>query len=165
MIVIEGSDFTGKTTLAKDLQRQLNCAYVHYGPMPLWWTRYDYLTRHVKHAVYDRYHWSAAAYLNVAPQPWGATAEACQDIDKMLEQATRGQYATVCLYASQPEEWYPEDFEDPLFTRAQVIEVNNWFSRHSEMFTIDWDLSVQGRPCAQDIRRGLNNRGIRLDGQ
>jgi GTPase SAR1 family protein len=163
MIVIEGPDGVGKTTLAKALQREMNSAYVHYGPMPLWWQPHDYMLRHVRHAVYDRYHWSALAYASVASQPWRPDVEACLDIDEMLRMACKEQYATVLLYSSL-DTWF-DGLNDDLFTDEQVKTVNQEFIAVKHHFSFSWDIAKNGYPDARRVYLELTaGLGLKLDG-
>lgn len=167
MIIIEGSDGVGKTTLAKSLQLALKSAYVHYGPLPDWWTHWDYTTRCIKHAVYDRYHWSAAAYSLVVPQPWvrgsmDTTVKICMELDKELAFLSKEAYATVCLYRAD-DAWYDsQDFEDPLFTGDECKLVNRWYKEHRNLFTYSVAVDTAGYPHAGCVLDLLMSMGIDL---
>jgi hypothetical protein len=141
IIVIEGSDGVGKTTLAKSLQKSLKSAYVHYGPLPLWWRIWDYKDRLVRHAVYDRYHWSSYAYSSVYPQPIDVTPEDCVRIDSDIRRLLSGQYATVLVYCSEPN-FFENRAKDDLFDVKQIKAVNERYALQRKHFDVAHDIAV-----------------------
>ena len=62
MLIIEGTDCVGKTTLAHKLAKKLSMAYQHLGPLPDDWCDQDYINLASPKAVRDRYHLSEIAY-------------------------------------------------------------------------------------------------------
>lgn len=66
MIIIEGADAVGKTTLAKRICQELDLRYAHYGLLPKTW---DYLTDYVPsiadRVVLDRFMLSELVYSRV----------------------------------------------------------------------------------------------------
>jgi thymidylate kinase len=62
MLIIEGTDCVGKTTLAHKLAKKLSMVYQHLGPLPDLWYDEDYVNLASPKAVRDRYHLSEMAY-------------------------------------------------------------------------------------------------------
>lgn len=125
MILIEGPDKVGKTTLARKLARFFKCPCVAYGPMPTWWNELDYCLRLMTFAVYDRYHWSSFAYREVSPQPWPVTLEACVEIDKALKSRCSNAYTKILIVSENPS--FFDDKPDDMFSTEQVKQVNQNF--------------------------------------
>ena len=164
MLLIEGTDGLGKTTLAKKLQRELQSAYVHYGPLPEWWREPHYVTRCLNHAVYDRYHWSCWAYADVHPQPWRATVEICCGIDHALSLRNNGRYSSVLVYSSS-KQWLKKNIvpKDEMFNIKQILEVNDRYSTVMEHFDFVWDVARCGWPNAEEIANATIRQWRDLD--
>lgn len=67
MLIVEGSDRVGKTTLCQKLVKYLGNSgpwmYRHFGPLPPGWTHpWDYFPAMSRHVVQDRFHLSEWAY-------------------------------------------------------------------------------------------------------
>lgn len=156
MIIIEGPDGVGKSTLAKALQRQLKTSYVHFGPLPDWWKYHDYLTRAMTHAVYDRYHWSCYAYAGVAPQPLEMTPQFCRELDLALRIRAKQDYATI-LIISGSGDFYKKNSQrdDAYFTHKQIVSVNKKFLEVPNYFDIVWDVDT-GWPEVNEVVKLIN---------
>jgi hypothetical protein len=141
MIIVEGPDGVGKTTLAKKLARHYKMPLVCFSPLPCWWTIGNY-SEWPEYAVYDRFHWSAWAYREVRPQPWDASIKACSAIDEGLRAKHHGNYQTILLYSSH-EEWFDDLPEDDMFSRDAVKSVNERFQQVASKFDFTYDVTAE----------------------
>ncbi len=148
LVLIEGSDGLGKTTLAKALQWKMGCAYVHHAP-PKEWER-DQFLRVLDNAVYDRFHWSMWAYKNVRQQPLNLTLDHCRAIDERLAIQQDGDYFTVVLYSSDPA-YFEKMPSDHLFSLEQIQSVNARYELAKEYFGAQIDVATSGYPTAEQI--------------
>ena len=156
MILIEGSDGVGKTTLAKLIQRTSHRAYVHYGPLPAWWRQQAFVHNALPFSVYDRYHWSTWAYAAVHAQPVMLSVRDCQHIDDELRVLTHGKYRSVLLYSSD-EEFFESLPQDDMFDLCQVLLVNERFTEIAPYFDIIFDVSKHrpGQAAVEGLLGGL----------
>lgn len=138
LIIVEGSDGLGKTTLAKSLQSTMRSAYVHYGPLPAWWRKDLYLTA-LSHAVYDRYYWSTWAYSLVYKQPVIMTASECVELDAFHRAQCANAFLSVVLYASE-DSFFDDRAEDPLFKAEQIKAVNDRYREYKHAFDVAIDV-------------------------
>lgn len=140
LIIVEGSDNTGKTTLCKRLQRDMRSAYVHHGPLPEWWSIFQYLPTCLPHAVYDRFYWSSWAYQTVLPQPLHLTIEDCVSLDAVVKQ--NFDYESVLLYSSDPSHFVRDEMlPDPLLSIEDIMRVNERYAQVAHHFDHAIDIS------------------------
>jgi hypothetical protein len=137
MLIVEGADLVGKTTLAKRLVERLNelgwpHVYRHAVRPPASWRRDPvcaYEAQACPWAVQDRYHLSELAYRSVDG------GEPClrEDEAELLE--AQMPYATVLVVVAAPaliEARYPANAGRELYTLEQVLAANDWFRRLAE---------------------------------
>lgn len=149
MIIIEGTDEVGKTVFAKSLQARLKCAYVHYGLLPDWWGSNEYILRMLSFAVYDRYHWSEAAYNAVLQrEPNIVDESACVAIDREIREVRHIPYLTILLYSSKDD--YFNDKPDDMYDARIVKSVNRWFADRINRFDKAYDVT-RGWPDANKL--------------
>lgn len=88
MIIVEGADLVGKTTLCKELVRRssFDLAYNHLSRLPESFHRfYDYLELIKPSNVFDRFHMSEIAYIAARREKQGSTNFAWYAaIDRMI---------------------------------------------------------------------------------
>lgn len=150
MILVEGPDGVGKTTLVKALARHFRAPSIHYGPLPEWWSQLDYVDSAPMFSIVDRYHWSALAYSIVHKQPWPTTVERCQEVDQSICKRTPF-YTKILLYSTTPDFFLGKP-KDDMFDVDQIIKVNAVYHGLSEKyFDICWDVSSLGFPSVKDI--------------
>lgn len=148
LILVEGADGLGKTTLCKALQWKVHCAYVH-NKAPAQWKLEDFFTV-LPSAIYDRYHWSMWAYKEINKQPLDLSEDACGAIDARLRERLVGKYVTVCLYASDPD-YFAQMPEDHLFDLKKVQSVNERYTSVLRNFDLIFDVSATGYPTAERV--------------
>lgn len=151
MIIIEGTDGVGKTTLARELQKQLRCAYVHYGLLPEWWCKEAYVSRLLEHSVYDRYHWSEAAYSEVVGRRPVVVANDCREIDRTIRRVIGKRAYTSVLLITRNSSYFDNRI-DSMYDMDVVRSVNNWFDEHEHDFDLVYDVTHR-YPDAQEIAR------------
>ena len=148
MILIEGTDGVGKSTLAKALARKYMCWYVRTGLPPNWWTSLDYITKVAPFAVFDRYHWSHLAYQVTRSHDLQFTEQDCREIDKALYGRCNHNYCKILLVADSAS-WF-DDKTDSLYDVKQVAKVNEEFKRLANNFDIVWNV-CNGFPVIDEI--------------
>jgi thymidylate kinase len=124
MLILEGTDCVGKTTLAHKLAKRLNMVYQHLGPLPDTWSDEDYIHLASINAVRDRYHLSEVAY--------SATLKnrSCRIKDvKVLHSTLILKYLafTIIITADGPVIRDRFDEKRELFTYDEVSLVNETF--------------------------------------
>lgn len=148
LILIEGADGLGKTTLAKALQWKLRTAYVHHCP-PDHWQLSDFSVV-LPNAVYDRFHWSMWAYKNVRHQPLDLDILMCTAIDDRHKTTFNGAYKTVLLCASDPN-YFDAMPEDHFFTAEAIKSVNERYLQVAPLFDMTIDVATTGYPSAEQV--------------
>jgi hypothetical protein len=138
MLIIEGPDMIGKTTLCKKLLKELNTTYnmphiyAHFSKLPKAWDFFwDYIQRMSRNIVQDRFHLSEIVYAHVCRYREGGTPlypEKYRLIDAHLR--TLG---GVTVVLSAEAEWMEgqlhEKFHvrEEMFKADQIMEVNRVF--------------------------------------
>lgn len=149
LILIEGSEGLGKTTLAKALQWKLRTAYVHHCPPDNW--QLESFKTVLPNAVYDRFHWSMWAYKNARRQPLDLDILMCVAIDDWLKTSLNGQYKTVLLFASDPN-YFDSKPEDHLFGVDVIKDVNERYKQIAPLyFDMVIDVAATGYPSAEQV--------------
>lgn len=149
LYLIEGSDGVGKTTLAKALQWKVRGGYVHHTPPEIWKLEnfFDVLSYT---AVYDRFHWSMWAYKEVNKQALDLSMDDCVAIDAQLLDRLIGDYATVCLYASDPR-YFDKMPGDHFFTKEAIKSVNERYMSALQHFDVTIDVATTGYPSPEQV--------------
>lgn len=143
MLILEGSDLVGKTTLAKQLTKRLWDArmphvYSHFSRLPDAFDRYwGYVERASRDVVQDRYHMSEIAY-GVGRGDLGRlgdntlTPERYRLVDAHIR--AMGAY-TVVLYSSEPQllrDRYEREQAREMYDIDLVLRVNAWYEGVSD---------------------------------
>lgn len=154
MLIIEGSDCVGKTTLCRELLKRLNavdCAMIpqHFGQLPKNWDYYrDYLPYISSHTVMDRFIMSEIVYGHVLRGRSPLLPEMYRLLDARLRLCGA---VTVLIVAN--DAWYDEQLRDKYsereqaFTVDQVKAVNAGFKRlalrcRNESWTTDYTVDI-----------------------
>lgn len=126
MLILEGTDLVGKTTLAHKLAKQLKMIYQHIGPLPDTWTCRHYLELGMIDSVRDRYHLSALAYRGLSWQPEIAAPRILDAALVMRHCAFK-----VIIVAENAEILKPRWRNEELFTMDQIMKVNQIYKNMS----------------------------------
>lgn len=133
MLIVEGTDLVGKTTLCKKIVDDLNArsdvpyrpyVYRHFTRLPEYWDYYwDYLPHIDVGVVMDRFHLSAQAY--------GRAIDGGEHINPTNMRLLRAQLALRCSFVvlvlakeSLIRERHAKREADEMFSVQQVIEAN-----------------------------------------
>lgn len=132
MLIVDGSDCTGKTTLCKELVEKLNFthrslrhaySYSHLGALPARWDFYKhYVERCQPWLVQDRFHLSELAYGIVTR--YGTSITRLEDIERYLDELPA---MRVVLTAEDSLLDRRYSIERELFPLRQVKAVNALF--------------------------------------
>jgi thymidylate kinase len=148
MLIVEGSDLVGKTTLCEELLRRLDAKKFphimsHFGRLPDGWDYYwSYLPRISRYIVQDRFHMSEIVYRNARQEP----SLLMPEVYRLLDAAVRKVGAlTVVVTASEDvllgqietreEEHSPEQIMRANANFLQIVSEPHWFG-----YTPDWDI-------------------------
>lgn len=125
MLIIEGSDCVGKTTLCNELLKRLNaagCAMIpqHFGLLPKDWGYYaDYLPYMATHTVMDRFIMSEVVYGHTLRGGSPLTPEIYRLLDAHLRMLGA---VTVVVVAN--DYWYRLQLKEKYGERRQVFDVD-----------------------------------------
>lgn len=132
MLIIEGSDLVGKTTLAKDLVKKLNerghpHIYRHLSRLPDSFNRFcGYEQVMSTYSVNDRGPMSEPVYANMRGDETSLTPWLYQRVDAMLQ--LKGAF-TVVLYAMEEQLIKDRWREGEMYDLEGVLQVNACFDR------------------------------------
>jgi len=137
MIIIEGTDCVGKTTLAKALSKELLGIYVHMGVLPESWRGYqDYvqLLRGPSCCVIDRFAWSGLAYEAVCDSNPCKLSLADVLYLRAFMRNVRAMHVLILASDELIKSRYDESRE--LFSLQPIIDVNAWFRQRQSDFDL-----------------------------
>lgn len=137
MIVIEGADGVGKTTLAKQLEREIGLLYRHLSRLPDGFHRYrDYLPLFNKRFVCDRLWLSELAYC-FARQETSCPCTPAHVRLLVAQMALHGAYHVVITADdSVIEDRYNSSGQ--MYDLPTILRANEWYSMASELeYSID----------------------------
>lgn len=104
MIVIEGTDLTGKTTLAKQLVRKYDATYVHLGlptPPRRHWDELQWvMNSHDRHTIYDRAGFGSVVYGSIMDDEPNKHPMTLDELHRFVMFLERSQ--SVVVYADTP---------------------------------------------------------------
>lgn len=137
MLIIEGPDLVGKTTLAKKMLNLLNSAakmphiYAHFSKLPDGWDYFwNYLERASRNIVQDRFHFSEIVYSFVCRYHKGQsplTPERYRVVDGILRQL-----GSMTVVITADDDWLKKQLDDKhrrgeMFSEEQILKVNQTF--------------------------------------
>lgn len=142
MLLLEGCDGVGKTTLAKRLVKELDGhIYAHFTRLPRDFDRYwGYRERMSTHVVQDRFHLSEIVYAYAR----GDESPLCPDTYRLVDAAVR-QLAgfTVLITADDAligKRWHG----DQMFSLDLTLATNERYSKLGAFFT-DYEIDIDYR--------------------
>jgi thymidylate kinase len=155
MLVIEGGDLVGKTTLAKKLVARLadeGYVYKHFSRLPDKFDRFwGYVENAVTRSVQDRFHMSEVMYSEMRGDDTMLCPQRYRMVDGHLR--TRGALTVIVtcderLLASRAPH------EDEMYGRDQILAVNSMFERVVQergqfshhvhgLYHMDFDVAVE----------------------
>lgn len=141
MIIVEGTDLVGKTTLCHKLVEELNRRghphiYSHFSKLPdcfdTYWGYVPFINRYV---VQDRFHLSRMAYSNVCKDQRSISYLE----QKLIESHLLRIGAYIVVVYSQEEvikQRYEKRKDKELYSLSRVLEVNEIYTRCRDSFNI-----------------------------
>lgn len=156
MIIVEGTDLTGKTTFCKKLVKYLNAkempyTYQHLSRLPDSWDYYwGYVDRFSYHTVQDRYHDSEIAYSHARGDNTPLDEVTYRLIDSWLKH--KG-VMTVLIETRLPllDERFKEQ-GDKMYDFAVIASARTWFSTNRAKFDVVIDCNdLHKFPTKQDV--------------
>lgn len=132
MLIVEGSDLTGKTTLCRNLVKMLNAQghphiYRHLSRLPDAFNRYcGYEQASMTYSVQDRFHMSEPVYANMRGDETSLTPWLYRRVDAML--LLKGAF-TVVMYAMEEQLIKDRWREGEMYDLEGVLQVNASFDR------------------------------------
>lgn len=163
MLIVEGPDMIGKTTLCEALIKRLNALGYplipqHFGLLPKGWNYYaDYLPFMNARTVMDRFILSEVVYGNVLRGSTQLDPETYRMLDAQLR--LQGS-VTVVIYAT--DEWLSKQIvdkyaqRDEKFSPAQIMQVNRGFANLVNSEVTEHNPWVQGYACDVDFTYEVN---------
>lgn len=162
MLIIEGADLVGKTTLQRELLKRLpQHVPAHFTRLPPGFDFYHhYLTAANRWAVQDRFHLSELAYARfnrVGPSPLEAHVD-------LLHHRLRYEFGafTVLLIAETRDVFTTRWREGEMFTLQQVMEVNDAFQALRPYADMVVPITRQMKPSPTAIIEAYNRWITRL---
>lgn len=148
MLIIEGPDLVGKTTLALALQKELAnrryChIYSHFTRLPATFDQYwDYLPHIRADVVQDRFHMSRQAYGRQFHEQKLMSSEELRLIDSKLRQV--GAMTVVCVSTSDTflEQQYLKKDRDEMYKLDGILGVNAKYRNIIDTREMDFDIVV-----------------------
>lgn len=142
MLIIEGPDSVGKTTLAKKLASRLGLLYQHLGPLPDGWVEQDYISLCSRKCVYDRLHLSELAY------SWALNRE-CKIVNaRFLHSALSVRFAavTVVITADPDLITLRHKRDEQMFDLESVLKVNECYIKIAPRYADVYYHATAARP-------------------
>lgn len=137
MLIIEGTDMVGKTTLCKALVKKMNGmgfphVYRWFSKLPDCWDYYhDYLPNIAEHVVQDRFHMSEVAYRLARHEMPRLDAETYRLIDAKIR-LVGGFTVVITAPDSFLKGQWEKLAEREMHTLDQIIEVNHFFQENAK---------------------------------
>jgi len=165
MIILEGADLVGKSTLAAKLCHKLSKPYEHLGPLPPdFHTYWSYMLLMKNEPVMDRFHWSEWAY------SYARQDETRQSIyEKKLVEAALHELGAVSVLVRTNWDNIRARYDDKeMYDIPTIQRAYAWFEMHQSEFDVvinaqpypttqDCDLIVEKYRSVQEERRNLIN--------
>lgn len=125
MIIIEGPDLVGKTTLAEKLQRKLQgFAVCHLSRPPVDFGARDYIQFMNPYTIWDRFHLSRNVYNSACGEPWELDQTQIEFIDAHL--ATMAETRVVITF--KPDYDFSDRMRDgEMYAPGVIKEAANAF--------------------------------------
>lgn len=149
MLILEGGDSTGKTTLAKRLLKELpRHIYCHFSRLPPAFDYYwDYCDRMSRYVVQDRFHLSELVYAKVRGVPTNLNPETYRLVDAQLR--VMGAYVVkICAAQSLIEKRWDKtqmySFDETLYANRLYDSLSKFTE---EGYKIDVDYTFH---CYED---------------
>lgn len=170
MLIIEGSDLTGKTTLCRELVQRICDAevpvmYGHFGRLPKNWDYFwGYMPHMIHRMVRDRFYMSEVCY--------GAKCRGFSNVDpetyRLLDAYARTMGAVTVVLTANPlllEAKYKETQTPETFDLDKVLSVNGLFSEiaHRKNLTFGhetWKMDVDFTHHINDEEDWISDRKI-----
>lgn len=142
MLIVEGTDLVGKTTLCQKLVKRLNTQiggyqYQHFTRLPEGWDYYwSYVNRMSRRIVQDRFHDSEPAYCYGRGEPcvFDGLAGACQYV---LVEAKLALLGAVKVVVTCDDNELARRFEkkgDDMYGLNVIVGANHWFEQNLDRF-------------------------------
>ena len=147
MLIIEGTDMLGKTTLCQELVKRINAkiggsyTYEHFSKLPecwdYWW---DYLPHVRRRVVMDRFHMSEVAYRRARGEPEQLDSETYRLLDAKLRLV--GAYTVVVIAT---ERWLRTKIgsRPEMHTGEQILAANAEFTELATIGGVDADFVIE----------------------
>ena len=153
MLIIEGTDGLGKTTLVKKLVAALEphgpWVGQHFTRLPLTWQHPESYQPFIhQYVVRDRFHMSEPAYSYGRGEKTNLTDEKYRIIDSWCRLV--GAFTVVLV---TPDHSFISDLHDDMYDDEVIIRANDWFRQLQNSSEYDWDmiLEVPSYPDETDI--------------
>jgi hypothetical protein len=142
MLIIEGTDCVGKTTLCNRLAEDLKMIYQHLGPPPPTWSDIDYVKLGSNNAVRDRYHLSELVYSHVNGRPVKIRESRLLHATLMLKHSAY----VVCIVADEDLIRSRYNAHEELFDIETVLKCNTAFKLFGAPFVDQRIVCTQDKP-------------------
>lgn len=149
MLIVEGPDLAGKTTLCKKtLEYLTDHVYAHFSRLPKHFDYYEmYIDRMSRYIVQDRFHMSEIVYARVRNEEPNISHNRYRMLDA---QAILHGGFTVVLFASKPEDTLLTRWrEGEMYDQDRVLLANRFFSQiaqsgcfHGYRINVDYTIDV-----------------------
>ena len=153
MIIVEGTDLVGKTTLCQELVKRLNAPglspmgyqYQHFTRLPNGFDHYwSYVARMSRRIVCDRFHDSDLAYCHARGEGEGASllfGLRCQLVDAKFR--LHGGLKFLVTASHDVIEHRFKERGDDMYKLDVILAANDWFFKNT--FRFDYHLHVTER--------------------
>jgi hypothetical protein len=161
MIILEGSDGTGKTTAAHKLVGITGWKYEHMGVPPESWDYfYDYLDLVKPCTIYDRFHLGGLVYgnlLGLHPTKYNETI-----VKRLCHNLHWRKCRTAIIYASDSD-WFKEHLvtnaKEELYKIEKILDANRIYkalAESGEVCQIGWDISGGDFPTEEVLKEWIS---------